>query len=1416
MDEEDPQQAAGGNGDDVLAAGTQPEAEHDREAQPVDTEEPPRLAFPVVGIGASAGGLEAVSELLGAVPPDGGMAYIVVQHLPPDRESMMVDILARRTGMPVMQVEEGMPVERDHVYVIRPGHTLTIGDGRFHLGARLAKPSNNRPIDDFFKSLASEQRERGIAIVMSGMGSNGAAGAQAIKAVGGLCIAQDPESAQFPSMPRHLIDAGYADYILRPQDMPGVMLAYAGHPYARGARERDVLAKREQQSMREILAILRSRTRQDFGGYKKPTVFRRVQRRMGLNRITNLGEYARHLRQSPSEVTALADDLLIHVTGFFRDPDAWEALRRQVIVPLIGAREPDASVRAWVTACSSGEEAYSLAMLLVEEAQRVGKPLDIKVFATDMADRTLANARHGTYPGGIESEITPERLERFFHREDAIYRVRQELRERVVFAPQNVLQDPPFSRLDVISCRNLLIYLEPDVQQRVLALLHFGLREGGVLFLGTSETAGGEEDLFEPIDKKARIFRRVGPTRHGSIDFPLPHSVVGGTGVTGLVPGERAAGDPARPANRLSMQQMTTRALLENHTPPAVTIDRDYRITYYHGNTEPYLAAPRGEPTRDLMSLVRDSVRGAVRTAVHNAIERSGPATALDGWIERESGRQVRVAVTASPLDPRNAAEYVVVSFQERGEARFGDMNRPAHGATGAAGKDVSSELARVRDQLQSTIEELQTSNEELKASHEEAVSTNEELQSTNEELETSREEMQSLNEELSTVNAQLHAKVEEHEAARNDLSSLLTSSDIAVLFLDTHLRIRRFTPAVGDLLDLIDTDVGRPLADLHRKFDDPHLDDDVRAVLNRLVPAERDVAAANGNYYVRRVLPYRTADNRIDGVVVTFLDVTKLKRAEEALRASEEQLRALVENVSDYAIIMLDTDRRIVMWNVGAQSLLGHAPNEALGKSGDVIFTPEDRDAGAPEREMKQAVEAGRAIDERWHLRKDQTRFWGSGIMTAIRYPDGSLRGFVKIMRDETVRKQAEEALNESKAAAEQANRIKDDFLATLSHELRTPLGAILLWTKLIENGSVTDPGQLREAIRAIRTSADAQRTLIEDLLDISRITAGSLRLQLRETDLAPVVRDAVDAIGAAVDAKQLTVTADLATDVGVVRVDPDRMRQVVWNLLTNAVKFTPGGGKITVTFRRAGHDVEIRVADTGQGITPEFLPHVFERFRQGENSPVRAHGGIGLGLAIVKQLVELHGGTITAQSPGAGRGATFTVRLPLQRLRAAPAPAAAATGAKSSPAPAPSPTPRDERPLEGLRVLLVEDDADTRVALAVLLRHLGVEVTEAANTPAALEAFAKSRPDVIVSDIGLPGLDGFHLIRQVRAMEAVQAKQQSQSSPAPVPAIALTAYARDPDRQAAIDAGFQRHVGKPVEPETLLAVLRELVAGC
>jgi len=791
---------------------------------------------------------------------------------------------------------------------------------------------------------------------------------------------------------------------------------------------------------------------------------------------------------------------LIHVTGFFRDADAWEALRYHVIVPLVASREIGETVRCWVTACSSGEESYTLAMLLQEECERVNKPLDIKIFATDTAARTLANARNGLYPGGIEAEISPPRLERFFVKEDSVYRVRQDLREKVVFAPQDILQDPPFSRLDIVSCRNLLIYLEPEMQHRVMTLLHFGLREGGALFLGTSETVGNSaEKMFETIDKKARIFRRVGPSRPGNVDFPLTRPVA----LTG-VPGQNDFRSGPKP----SVAAMTAKALLAWHVPAAITVDRDNQIAYFHGNTQAYLNQPSGEPTRDLIPLLKDEVRGAVRTALHRAMTDNATAVVHDGILETNEGR-VRIIVTASPLDATAKSDLFVVSFTQRREDQLSQT------APAASDKETTAELQRVRQELQMTIEELQTSNEEHKASAEEVMSINEELQSTNEELETSKEEMQSLNEELTTVNSQLQTKMEEFQTITSDLSSLLSSTDIAVLFLDTHFRIRRFTPAATKLLELLPSDIGRPLNDLARKFTDPELLTDAKTVIEGLVPIQKDVVAANNDkWYVRRILPYRTNENRIEGVVITFVDITEIKGVEEALRRSEEDLAAELTVMGKLHEI---TNRLIVVPSLtsamdeilaaaidisgaamGNLQLLDEETNtlhiavhrgfkadfleqfKALGQDATTACAAafrEGRRVVVEDVEQDPMYESLRPIAaaagfqavQSTPLQNRQGRTIGV-LSTHFKTPYrpnvralGAMDLLARQAADVIERIKTEDRLTEllrnersAHAALNEAARMKDEFLATLSHELRTPLSAILLWGKVIRDTPV------------------------------------------------------------------------------------------------------------------------------------------------------------------------------------------------------------------------------------------------------------------------------------------------------------------------------------------------------------------------
>jgi two-component system, chemotaxis family, CheB/CheR fusion protein len=1518
---------------------TQPE-------EPVGFEHRGQLDFPVIGIGASAGGVEALSRFFRAAPSQSGMAFVVIQHLAPDSQSLMVEILGRCTQMRVLRIEDGMRIEPDTAYVIRPGFTVTLSGGVLRLGEPVERRGHRRPVDDFFRSLALEQKERGIIVILSGTGTNGTAGAQAVKAAGGLCVAQDPDTAEFPGMPRSLVHSGYADQVLPAEQIASFLVGYIHHPLIdRPAGEVAVPAaqeelQRERQSLGEIQALLRTRTGHDFRGYRKPTLLRRIQRRMGIAGVTQLSEYARRLRDRGEEAPALANDLMINVTGFFRDAEAWEALREGAIATLVENCPPTEPLRAWVAGCSSGEEAYSLAMLIAEECQRVRKSLEIKIFATDTADKSLARARAGVYPAGIEGDIDPARLELFFDKDEHTYRVKKEIRDMVVFAPQNLLRDPPFSRVDICTCRNLLIYLEPETQKRVLSLLSFAVREGGYLFLGNTENLGDAEQGFETVSKRWRIYRHIGPGQHRFVDMPYSPRLA-----------LQDALDTHTPASVLVTPQgphiSYERSLLEEFAPPSVIVDRQERMLYFHGDTAPFLTYPPGELTNSLIEVTRPALRAAARRALRQAIETHVLVT-VDSQLESDDSTLL-VRITAAPLKGRSAGRNFRVSFEVRPQSPRGNAGPNAVELQSTvdnppfvlqADSGLEDEVRILRRELQASVEAFEATNEELKASNEEVLSVNEELQSANEELETSKEELQSLNEELTTVNSQLQAKILEFEHITNDLSNLLSSTNIAVVFLDTELLVRRFTPAVQDLIELIPTDIGRSISDLAPKFftaegsEVAHgvLRNTARAVLDNLIPVEAEVRSHSGRWYLQRTLPYRTADNHIEGVVFTFVDITgrknaeqsiaqmqarlqaaleqmpaaiiiadapcgrikhanrraaelfgqsypppfldiewksaarafkarhpdgrlyeadewplarslangevivdeqievpgdgdvarslsvssapvrdesgaiiavitafwditQLKATERALRESERRLRLIVENAHDFAILSLDIAGNITAWSTGAEHIFGWAEAEMVGRPAAAIFSQAERDAGVPQRELQTALRAGSADDECWHVRKDGTPVWANGVLSVARDDSGNVRGFVKIMRDNTDRRETEDRLYaatltaaEAQASAEAANRAKDDFISMISHELRTPLNTMRLWVRLMGHETLQEKDRI-EGRRMLERAVIAQQQLIDDLLDVSRISAGKLRLDLRPTRLAETIETAIEAVRPISARKEVRLTYRARSQFGIARVDPDRLQQIVWNLLSNAVKFTPSSGSVQVELDREDDWIVIRVTDTGIGIRKEFLPHVFDRFRQGDSGATRQHGGLGLGLAIAKQLVELHGGIIRATSEGQGQGACFEVRLPFRADVESPA--------------SPEQSTAD---LTGLHVLLVEDEPSAREGICALLETNRAHVQAFESADAGRDAYRLQQPDILVSDIGLPGEDGYTFIQYIRSLERDQGWPR-------VPALALTAFVRDEDRRHSIDAGFDAHLAKPVDPDKLLREIARLM---
>jgi two-component system CheB/CheR fusion protein len=850
---------------------------------------PAKAAFPIVGIGASAGGLEALEQFLKNVPVGSGMAFVIVQHLDPTRKDAMSELLQRATSMKVVQVKDRTLVRPDCVFVIPPNKDMSLLHGALHLLAPVATRGLRLPIDFFLRSLAQDQQEHSVGVILSGMGSDGTLGLRAIKEAAGVVLVQEPATAKFDSMPRSAIDAGLADIVAPADELPGKILAYLQR-MPQFARPEEALEAKTQSALEKVVVLLRAHTGNDFSFYKRNTLYRRIERRMGIHQISKMSAYVRYLQENSQELNLLFKELLIGVTNFFRDPAAWEQLRAQAIPALLADRPPGQALRAWVPGCSTGEEAYSLAIMLREALDEL-KPngnLQIQIFATDLDKDAIEKARQGVFPSNISADVSEARLKRFFTKAEHGYRVRKEIRELVIFAPQNLILEPPFTKLDILSCRNLLIYLTTDVQKKLIPLFHYSLNPGGILFQGSAETIGDFTKLFTPLVGKSRIFRR----RESIL---RPEQIV--------FPSSFTAGPPfiseSRPATNppASLQALADQLVLRSYAPPAVLTNDAGDIFYVSGRTGKYLEPAAGKANWNIFAMAREGLRYELTNAFKEALRKKEGAT-LHGLKVGTNGGTQSVDVTVRRLDESGPLQGLMMIV-------FTDVAAPVvTKATGRPTKpdarsprlaELEQELLQVRGEARATHEEMQTSQEELRSANEELQSTNEEMQSTNEELTTSKEEMQSMNEELQTVNTELQVKVDELSLASNDMKNLLDSTDIATLFLDKELNVRRFTPQATKIIKLIPGDAGRPMTDLVSDLHYPQLADDARAVLQKLAAVEKTISAHDGRWFSVRIMPYRTLDDRIDGVVITFANITVAKKLEGKLRGKHTALEKRV-----------------------------------------------------------------------------------------------------------------------------------------------------------------------------------------------------------------------------------------------------------------------------------------------------------------------------------------------------------------------------------------------------------------------------------------------------------------------------------------------------------------------------------------
>jgi two-component system CheB/CheR fusion protein len=1235
------------------------------------------INFPIIGIGASAGGLDAFTQLLKGLPSRTGIAVVLIQHLDPTHDSMTAEILSRSTKMPVTEVTDGMQVEVNNVYVIPPNHAMAIEHGILKLLPRTELRGPYMTIDFFLQSLAEDQKNKAIGVVLSGTASDGTEGLRAIKAIGGLTFAQEPSTAKFDSMPRSAIGSGSVDFILPPDEIGTELVRVANHPYLKLTENQELvpILKKEnddpdfiQAQLARIFQILKHKTKIDFTEYKHSTIDRRIARRMVVQKKESLEDYLRYLETNTEEVDALYADILIHVTRFFRDPDAFKALKESALPGLMKTRLPDSPLRIWVAGCSTGEEVYSLAITLVEFlAENSVAHTPLQIFGTDISEIALQKARIGTYPETISRDVSVERLKRFFVKTEEGYKINKTVRDLCVFSRHDLTGDPPFARLDLISCRNLLIYFSAALQKRVLPIFQYAINPEGLLWLGRSESISGFSELFGIIDKTHKIYLR----RPGKTDARF-----------------RYPSDPQPPIKKktfpklgarkqevgFNLQNEADRLVLAESAAPGVLINERMEILQYRGRVVPYLEPASGQPSHHLLKMANPALVSDLRLLIHSSKKKKTITTKQGLDVVDETGGLWTFNLKVIPIDAPSPKKelFFLVLFEntsiKRKEKNKGSkkLKSGTKSVLETVNTELERELAELKKFLETLAQDYEVAHEELGATNEEFQSTNEELQSANEELETAKEELQSTNEELTTVNEELQNRNTELNQLNNDLINFLSSVEIPILMVGNDGRIRRFTPNAEKILNLISADVGRPIVDIKSHFRSVDTDLDLGQMIVEVIKTggskETEVQDRNNRWYRLQIKPYRTLENLIDGAVIAFIDIDILKQVLKDVKAARSD--------------------------------------------------------------------------------------------------------------------------------AENANRAKDLFLATLSHELRTPLTAILSWAQLLRRGKLTSEKSQRAAVM-IEESGKVQAQLINDLLDVSRIVNGKVALELEELEPKYALQYSIDSTRSLAEAKAIHIENFSFTDVGTVMGDTARLQQIFSNLLTNAIKFSPRESTITVKMERIGKTIEIQVTDQGKGILPEFLPHIFDRFTQADSSATRVLGSLGLGLAIVRNLLELQGGKVVATSGGPGKGATFTVYLPLKSDKKS-----AETQRLEKSFNIYEEEMRKVR-LDGLKVLLVDDDEKAREALTVMIQSYGAELQSADSVASALEIFAQFRPDVLLCDIAMPGEDGYSLIKKIRALP--------QSKGGKTPAIAVTAYAGTADIQRCLASGFQYHIAKPVDSDRM-----------
>jgi two-component system CheB/CheR fusion protein len=1195
---------------------------------PPSTEQQP---FRIVGIGASAGGLEAFEQFFSHMPVDSGMGFVIVQHLDPARHSAMPEILTRLTKMPAHEAKHGMKVVPNAIYLIPPNKNMFIENGTLQLQEPSRIPGLKLPIDLFLRSLASDKGPDAIGIILSGTGSDGTLGLSAVKSESGTVFVQDPKTAKYDGMPLSAINTGLVDFIMPPEEMPRRLMDFVGTSISNGSKT-GVRLEEIQEPLQRVFAILRTHTGYDFSQYKTTTIHRRLQRRMSVNQIGDVSTYARFVKENPDEAKALVKDILISVTRFFRDPEAFDALKVR-LKALIKDRAEDSDLRVWVAGCATGEEAYTVLAVLSECLEDSGKHLSVQMYATDIDAAALNTARAGVYPANIVADVATGRLRRFFTKQGDSYRIKKEIREMVVFAPHNLIKDPPFSKMDLICCRNLLIYLERDLQKRLMPVLHYAIRPGGILLLGTSESANEFTDLFTALDKKWKIFQRrevaIGLDRMRFAPA-VPASFRGPVAEKAM-----AAAEP-------KISEVTEKIFLDNYAPTFAVVDERQRLVYVRGRTGRYLEIVSGQPSLSIVEMAREGLRKELALAIHRATSENREVVVEDVRVRHNGGLQT-ISLTVAPLAVHGMPPGLfMVVFQEIGQVVEAErVARPGIKSLKRVA-ELEEALNLTRESLQSTIEELEAANEELKSANEELQSNNEEMQSTNEELDTSTEELQSLNEELLTVNAELQAKNELVTEANDDLKNFLNRTDIAVIFLDEDLKIRRYTPATIDVFNIREIDAGRPLSDVTSRLVYSRVIKDSQGVLRTLRPRETEVQRDDGYWYSMRISPYLTAQNVVGGLVMSFLDINEPKKVSESLRETSDYLENLL-NSANAPIIVWNAQLRITRFNRAFERLTGRSADQVLGKKVDILIPKAERDkalakihATVNKGEHLEAVEIPiQHVDG-----SIRTVLWNSA--TIFNADGNTVLATIAQGQDITDRKQMEAALKLRNSEIEAINEELEAFDYSVSHDLKAPLRSIEGFARaLSEDYADRLDDQGRDYLRRVMDASHKMGQLTDGLLQLSG--GARARIRWRKVDLTRIARQIADELQEAETERSVEfVIAPHLVAYG----DSALLRTVLQSLLGNAWKFASKRSRPRIEFGRTEDDGQsvYYVKDNGVGFDMAHADKLFTVFQRLHSA--REFPGMGIGLATVRRIIKRHGGRVWAEGE-TGRGATFYFTL-------------------------------------------------------------------------------------------------------------------------------------------------------------------------